>query len=70
VKNNLFKVTPGQLNKFLNLKLIVRYKALGGFSGIARYLRVDLITGFSANKTRLKGTVYLQDVIKDEFARI
>jgi hypothetical protein len=59
VKNNLFGVTPGQLNKLLNLKSLTEYEALNGFSGIVRYLRVDFAAGFNADETRLKGTVYL-----------
>jgi P-type Ca2+ transporter type 2C len=66
VKNNPFGVTPGQLNKLLNPKSLVGYKALCGLSGIARCLRADLTAGLSADETRLEGTVYLQDVTKDE----
>lgn len=66
MKNNPFGVTPGQLNKLLNPKSLAKYKALGGLSKIARYLRADLAAGLSADKTRLEGTVYLQDVTKNE----
>jgi hypothetical protein len=70
VKNNPFGITPGQLNKFLNSKSLAEYEALSGFSEIARCLRVDLVADLNADKTRLKGTVYLQDVTKDELARV
>ncbi|KAJ8130128.1 hypothetical protein O1611_g3503 [Lasiodiplodia mahajangana] len=51
VENNPFAFSPGHLNKLLNPKSLLAFRALGGLAGLQRGLQTDTKAGLSHDET-------------------
>ncbi|KAI2641269.1 calcium-translocating P-type ATPase [Xylaria nigripes] len=64
VEDNPFAFSPGHLNKLLNPKSLVVFRALGGLIGIQKGLQTDINTGLSLDETAVRSTVSLGEIVK------
>ncbi|KAI0908278.1 calcium-translocating P-type ATPase [Ustulina deusta] len=64
VKDNPFAFSPGQLNKLLNPKSLLAFRALGGLAGIQHGLQTDISTGLSLDETAVPSRVTFDQATK------
>ncbi|KAI8953043.1 calcium-translocating P-type ATPase [Xylaria longipes] len=64
VEDNPFAFSPGQLNKLLNPKSLLAFRALGGLTGIRRGLQTDINTGLSVDETTVRSRVTFDQAVK------
>lgn len=65
VENNPFAFSPGQLNKLLNPKSLLAFRALGGLRGIERGLQTDTTAGLSVDETNVRSRISFDQAVSD-----
>ncbi|KAH9889691.1 calcium-translocating P-type ATPase [Xylariomycetidae sp. FL2044] len=66
IENNPYAFSPGQLNKLLNPKNLLAFRALGGLAGIERGLQTDINAGLSVDETSARATVTFEQATRRE----
>ncbi|KAI1801765.1 plasma membrane calcium-transporting ATPase [Daldinia bambusicola] len=64
VENNPFAFSPGQLNKLLNPKSLLAFRALGGITGIARGLQSDINAGLSVDEATVRTSITFEQAVR------
>ncbi|KAI1738593.1 calcium-translocating P-type ATPase [Xylaria scruposa] len=64
VEDNPFAFSPGQLNKLLNPKSLLAFRALGGLAGIQHGLQTDINAGLSLDETTVRSKITFDHATK------
>lgn len=64
VDDNPFAFSPGQLNKLLNPKSLLAFRALGGLAGIEHGLQTDKNAGLSLDETTVRSRVTFDQAVR------
>ncbi|KAI0856086.1 calcium-translocating P-type ATPase [Xylaria cubensis] len=64
VEDNPFAFSPGQLNKLLNPKSLLAFRALGGLTGIQHGLQTDINAGLSLDETTVRSRITFDQATK------
>ncbi|KAI0435835.1 calcium-translocating P-type ATPase [Xylaria telfairii] len=64
VEDNPFAFSPGQLNKLLNPKSLLAFRALGGLAGIQHGLQTDTNAGLSLDETTVRSRVTFDQAVR------
>ncbi|KAI1129012.1 calcium-translocating P-type ATPase [Nemania abortiva] len=63
IEDNPFAFSPGHLNKLLNPKSLLAFRALGGLAGIQRGLQTDTKAGLSLDETTVRSKVTFDQAV-------
>ncbi|KAI0427683.1 calcium-translocating P-type ATPase [Xylaria sp. FL1042] len=63
-KDSPFAFSPGQLNKLINPKSLLAFRALGGLPGIQYGLQTDIKAGLSLDETTVRSRVTFNQITK------
>ncbi|KAI0150772.1 calcium-translocating P-type ATPase [Xylariaceae sp. FL1272] len=64
VNDSPFAFAPGHLNKLLNPKSLLAFRALGGLKGIERGLQTDVNAGLSVDETTARSRVTFDQAVR------